>query len=340
MSLYAIRNLTRVYGERTVVDLAELAIEEGSICALLGANGAGKSTLFRILAFLEPPTSGEIRFLSRPVRFVEAELRRLRRQVVLLGQHPVLFTTSVHANLDFGLKIRKIGRAERHRRIAAALDLVGMADFRQAAAQHLSGGETQRVALARALALSPRVLLCDEPTAGVDAEHQGIILDLLRRIHEEQGITVLFTTHDHGQAAAIARRTLTLDRGRLAATDGANLLAATVLERAGNRLLLGIGPHIRLWCDTTAAVVSGQRLAVVIDPGGVLLLDGSEPEAENLVVGRCRQIIETDDGVRITVDAGVGLAFLLPMARYRQLRPLAGDLLRLRIPAAAVRFRG
>jgi tungstate transport system ATP-binding protein len=133
----------------------------------------------------------------------------------MVDQHPILFTTTVFKNLEFGLKVRKIAKNERERMIAESLEMVGMQYFAQAPAHRLSGGETQRVALARAFAVAPKVLLCDEPTANVDEENQTIILQILRQINELKGISILFTTHDRAQALSLARQTLILNRGRI-----------------------------------------------------------------------------------------------------------------------------
>ena len=176
MTLYRLTDVTRVFDDRTVVDIPALSIEAGGRYALLGPNGAGKTTLLDILAFLERPTTGTIAFRSKPVDFSRQRLRRLRQQVVMVAQSPILFTTTVFQNVAFGLKVRKIRGKERRKRVEDALEQVGMAAFSGAMAHRLSGGETQRVALAQALAVSPKVLLCDEPTANVDAEHQAGIM--------------------------------------------------------------------------------------------------------------------------------------------------------------------
>lgn len=166
--LYDISQLIKVYGDRTVLDISSLEIEKGSIYALLGPNGAGKTTLLNILGFLESPTTGNIIYRSSPVIFSEPFLKNLHKEVVVVDQYPILFTTTVYKNLEFGLKVRQIPKKDRDYIINETLEMVGMRDFIQAEAHQLSGGETQRVALARALAVSPEVLLCDEPTSSVD----------------------------------------------------------------------------------------------------------------------------------------------------------------------------
>lgn len=217
--LYVISHLKKVFDNRTVLDIPFLKIESGIIYALLGSNGAGKTTLLNILGFLEPPTRGNILYRSGQVIFSTSHLQNLRQEVVLVDQNPILFTTSVFKNVEFGLRIRRIPKNERIKIVIEALDMVGMRHFAQAQAQNLSAGETQRVALARGLVVSPQVLLCDEPTSSVDVEHQTTILNILKQINEERKISIVFTTHDGHQAAFLSRHTLSLDRGRLVYTD-------------------------------------------------------------------------------------------------------------------------
>jgi len=220
LTVYNISDLTKVYGARTVLDISALEIQQGSIYALLGPNGAGKTTLLNILGFLELPTTGNVYYHLTLVQFSEAYLQPLRKAVVMVDQHPILFTTTVHKNLEFGLKIRQIPKKEREHIIAESLDLVGMRNLAQAPAHQLSGGETQRVAIARALAVNPEVLLCDEPTSSVDVENQVAIINILRQINDLKKITIVFTTHDRYQVASLAHHTLFLNHGRLAADAG------------------------------------------------------------------------------------------------------------------------
>jgi len=212
MSLYTINRLRKTFGGRDVLNIPELTIEKGKIYALLGANGTGKTTLLNLLAFLDTPSDGEILFDSDKVNYAEKELKKLRRKVIMLDQQPILFSTSVFKNLEFGLKIRKVNKAERRRCIEEALDTVGMTEFINAQAIHLSGGESQRVALARVLVLQPEVLLCDEPTSNVDRANQSIIIDLLRELNSRKKLSIIFSTHDHNLALTLAHQTINLDQ--------------------------------------------------------------------------------------------------------------------------------
>ena len=214
MSLFEAKRLTKVYEGRTVLDLSDLVLEKQRIYALQGPNGSGKTTLLEILALLIPPTMGKLVYQGKEVDFASWELTSLRRQIVLVHQNPVLFTTTVYKNLEFGLKVRGVPKSSRDKIIQDSLDLVGMRGFLRAEAHKLSGGETQRVAIARALACSPGVMLFDEPTSSVDVENRIIIERIIRDINSEKRISVVFTSHDITQASRLSHEVIPLFEGR------------------------------------------------------------------------------------------------------------------------------
>ena len=324
--LYEISKLKKVYGARTVLDIPYLEIEKSSIYALLGPNGAGKTTLLNILAFLDPPTSGTIRYCSQPVQHQEINLQALRKSVVMVDQHPILFTTSVYRNLEFGLKIRGWSAKERDRIIAESLDLVGMRDFAGAPAHRLSGGETQRVALARALALSPDVFLCDEPTSGVDVENRHIVVKILQTINEEKNISVVFTTHDRSQANALARDILVLDRGRLIPTTYENVLSGTIEQAnlSGYRFVLQNGMAF----DVPVSQVKGKSSSAraFLDPSGLEIVKMEENNHRSGALrGRIVSITAENEKIRLAVDSGVSISILLSVDDYRSKKVMVGD---------------
>jgi len=337
MSLFSLVDVTRVYDRRKILDIPELEIEENRIHALLGPNGAGKTTLLNMLGFLEAPTSGEILFRSTPVRFIEAELQRLRRLAVLVDQHPILFSTTVYKNLEFGLKIRGVTPGNRRHIIEETLDLVGMRSFIHYPAHQLSGGETQRVALARALALTPEVLLCDEPTSSVDVENQNIIITILRRINEAKKISVLFTTHDRSQAARLAHHTIFLNQGRLVPTMYENIFRGVLqTDRSGQpQCVIQDKMHLSIGADQV--IKNRQAVSVFIDPEKIDVRKPSEdPAAPNELRGRVVQIIEENGKVRIVVDAGVWVALLISKKHYQQIGFMVGATIGLSIPPEAI----
>jgi len=335
--IYTVSDLIKKYGSRTVLDIADLSIEREQIYALLGANGAGKTTLLNILGLLEAPTAGQIQYRGRPVGFTESELQSLRREIVLVNQHPILFTTTVFKNIEFGLKIRKVDKKERLRIIDESLDLVGMQEFSGAPAQHLSGGETQRVAIARGLALSPRVFLCDEPTSSVDVENQNIILTILRRINEAKKITVLFTTHDRSQAARLAHHTIVLNQGHLVPTLYENIFRGVLQTDPSGQPQCVIQDKMHLSIGADQVIPNRKAVSVFIDPEKIAVRTSSEdPAAANELQGRVVQIIEENAKVRIVVDAGVWVALLISKKRYQKIGFMVGATIALSIPPEAI----
>ena len=337
MSLFSLANITRVYDRRTVLDIPKLDIEENRIHALLGPNGAGKTTLLNMLGFLEAPTAGEISFRSKPVRFIEADLQPLRRAAILVDQHPILFSTTVYKNLEFGLKIRGIAPGNRRRIIEETLDLVGMRSFIGYPAHQLSGGETQRVALARALALSPEVLLCDEPTSSVDVENQNLIMTLLRHINETKKISVVFTTHDRSQAARLAHHTIVLNQGRLVPTLYENIFRGVLQTDPSGQPQCAIQDKMHLSIGVDQVLKNRKAVSVFIDPAKIAVRKSSEdPAAVNEMQGRVVQIIAENGKVRIVVDAGIWIALLISKKRYQKIGIMVGETIGLSIPPEAI----
>jgi len=335
--IYSITQLIKTYGSRTVLDIPRFEIERQGIYALLGPNGAGKTTFLNILGFIEPPSSGQITFRSQTVQFSEPELQRLRKDVVILDQQPILFTTTVFKNLEFGLKIRGILQRQRRRIIDETLELVGMQDFAQAQAPKLSGGETQRVAIARALALSPAVLLCDEPTSSVDVENQSIISNILRQVADTKKITILFTTHDRLLAASLARHTLVLNHGQMVPTVYENIFSARLDQNESDTHHCVIGDIIRLTIKPDMLNEQKKQVRVFINPEQIMV--GSNAEENKLLnnlQGRVVQVSAENGLIRVVIDAGILIAMLMPPEKYNQTRPMVGESINVSIPPEAV----
>ena len=333
MMLYKAEQLQVLAGERTILDISELAIEAGKIYGLLGANGAGKTTLLNILAFLESPTSGSMEFVGKPVHFSRTGLQQLRRQVVMVAQHPVLFSTTVYNNIAFGLKIRKISPAKREKIIDQVLEQVDLTAFKHEPAQGLSGGEVQRIALARALALSPRVLLCDEPTSSVDVENQAAIIGILKEMNSSHNISIIFTSHDRLQAAALAHHTLILDHGSLTGVARENIFDCTFAgEQQGSEQLCLLQNRVRLLLPAVGRTEGKKQIS--LDPKDITLVaDDPEPGSEAVLQGQLVQLMAEAGQIRMVVDVGVLITVLLDPAQYRQEKPAIGDRLSLQIGA-------
>ncbi|MFF3069800.1 ABC transporter ATP-binding protein [Kitasatospora sp. NPDC057904] len=200
--------LTVAYGSRRraapVLDATDLRLPAGSFTALLGPSGCGKSTVLGAVAGFVRPTAGRVVVGGEPVTGPGPD-----RGVVF--QHYALFPwLTARGNVEFALKRLGLPRAERRRRALIALDEVGLADSAATYPAQLSGGMQQRVALARALAAEPEVLLLDEPFGALDALTRARMQELLTRLWRRTGTTMLFVTHDIGEALAVAERVVVL----------------------------------------------------------------------------------------------------------------------------------
>ncbi len=218
--MFELKNISKSYAGRNVLEVDDLRIPEKAITSLAGPNGAGKSTLLRLIAFLQRPETGSIRFRGEEVRFSRLELVDIRRKVTLVEQNPFIFRGTVYSNVTYGLRVRGVPRRELKERAKEALESVGLEDFEGRDARSLSGGEQQRLALARAVILRPLALLLDEPTAHVDPSRTASIENLIKNLQRERNLTIVLATHDPAQAQNLTDRIIILDSGRVVKRQG------------------------------------------------------------------------------------------------------------------------
>ncbi len=203
-------NIEVRYHKRTVLKVDRFELCNGETHAILGPSGSGKSTLLRILGLLEKPTHGQVTLDGRAV---EPGDREARMMMAAVFQNPYLFKGTVAENVAYGLALRKVPRAERDDRVAAALERVGLGGTQKASALRLSGGEAQRVALARALVLEPRILLLDEPLSYLDPLIRRRLVQDFSQILSADGVTALYVTHDQDEAMVVADRVSIINDG-------------------------------------------------------------------------------------------------------------------------------
>lgn len=210
---FDIQQLKKNYNERTILSIDSLAIEKGKVHALIGPNGAGKSTFLRLLALLDRPTEANLKVFGFDYCQLLREKIKWQRRMTIVLQKPVLFNQSVFNNVAYALKVRRIPRMERKKRVEETLDWVGMGSMARQNALTLSGGEAQRVALARAIIFRPDVLFLDEPTANLDPANVTMIENLIKKINQELGTTIVMVTHNLFQARRLAHKTIVLMEG-------------------------------------------------------------------------------------------------------------------------------
>jgi putative ABC transport system ATP-binding protein len=215
------RNLTRTYtkGSTTITPLErlDLDMEEGSFTALMGPSGSGKTTLLNLIAGIDRPSSGSLLIGGVDIsNLSHSKLAQWRGQNIgyifqLYNLVPVL---TAYENVELPLLLHNLSAAERHKRVAAALELTGIADRHDHFPRQLSGGQEQRVAIARAIVTDPKIVVADEPTGDLDRQSAGEILSLLQQINVELGRTLIMVTHD-AKTTIYAERILHLDKGKL-----------------------------------------------------------------------------------------------------------------------------
>ncbi|MBL7575604.1 energy-coupling factor transport system ATP-binding protein [Peptoniphilus asaccharolyticus DSM 20463] len=224
MSLVEIKNLTHIYNpdssfEKRALDKVSLKIEKGEFIGLIGHTGSGKSTLIQHLNGLIKPTEGEIYIDGKNISSKEVKLQEIRQSVGLVFQYPEyqLFEETIEKDIAFGPKNQGFDSEEVTKRVKEAMDSVGLdyETLKDRSPFELSGGQKRRVAIAGVLAMQPKLLILDEPTAGLDPAGRDEILGEIREIFSKREITIIVVSHSMEDMAEIADRIVVMNRGKL-----------------------------------------------------------------------------------------------------------------------------
>lgn len=213
-----IEKIKKTYGERTVLDIEELSVEEGSLLGVIGPNGAGKSTLLNIIAGIERQTEGKLYYGENRSETIPY------REITMVFQSPYLLHTTAEKNIAYPLKLRGWKDAAINKRVEELTEELGLVRLRKQKAWTLSSGEMQKVALARALSFRPKLLLLDEPTANIDPATTGELERMMTKINEREGTTIIIITHNLSQAKRICQNTALLHNGKLVEAGPASVL--------------------------------------------------------------------------------------------------------------------
>ncbi len=250
-------------GVVTALDDINLEIKRGEIFGIIGLSGAGKSTLVRCINYLEVPTAGSVVFMGKSLGNLKAkELRDARRQMsMIFQQFNLLEQRNVIKNITFPLELIGTDEETALKKAEMLLKLVGLEDRAKAYPSQLSGGQKQRVAIARALATDPKVLLCDEATSALDPNTTKQILELLKKINREMGVTVIVITHEMAVIEAICDRVAIIDSSHIAEEGAVARVFAEPKTAIGKQLILGeaaknqdfTGKKLRLVFDGTSS---------------------------------------------------------------------------------------
>lgn len=215
------REITKIFKQKKArikaLDHVSMTIEPGEIVGIIGYSGAGKSTLVRMINGLDTPSSGELLLdETNIVGMSERKLRGIRRNIGMIFQQFNLMSSRTAAgNIEYPLQLQGVGKQERAQRVQELLDFVGLGDKGKSYPEQLSGGQKQRVGIARALATNPSLLLADEATSALDPTTTQEVLDLLRRVNKEFGITIVIITHEMEVVRSIADKVAVMENGRV-----------------------------------------------------------------------------------------------------------------------------
>ena len=211
-TLVSFEGVVKRFGGFVAVQKLDFGIRKGEFLAIMGSSGCGKTTTLRMLAGLEAPTEGVIKLAGKPIN----DLPTWSRDTPMVWQSLALFPfLNVRENVEFALKMRGVGKADRRRRAEQWLDRMQITEFAERNISQLSGGQRQRVALARSLVVEPEILLLDEPLSALDAALKVRMQSVLKNLQRETGITFVYVTHSQSEAFSMADRVVIMSRGKI-----------------------------------------------------------------------------------------------------------------------------
>lgn len=306
MALIEIRNLTKAFGNLKAVDDISLDIQSGEFITLLGPSGSGKTTVLRMIAGFEDPDAGLIKLNGEDI----THLPPFDRDVNTVFQDYALFPhMSVQENVEYGLRTRKVPKAERAKQAIAAIASVKLEETVHRLPHQLSGGQRQRIALARALVLRPRVLLLDEPLGALDRQLREEMQVELKKIQRDAGITFVFVTHDQEEAMRMSDRIVVFNSGRIEQVG----TPEQVYEEPRTNFVAGFLGTANIFTADMASKLLGASSTVSIRPERIRLqaLGTKIDKSETSIVGTINEaafvgantiyIIETEFGMKLTV---------------------------------------
>jgi putative spermidine/putrescine transport system ATP-binding protein len=316
-------------GVSLVVKDLNLNIGKGEFLTMLGPSGSGKTTCLMMLAGFETATNGEIKLDGRPINQVPPH----KRGIGMVFQNYALFPhMTVGENLAFPLEVRGIGKSDREAKVKRALDMVQMYDFINRRPAQLSGGQQQRIALARALVFDPSLVLMDEPLGALDKQLREHMQFEIKHLHESLGITVVYVTHDQGEALTMSDRIAVFNDGRIqqlappadlyerpdnsfvAGFIGENnKLPGTIEELSGDKALVRLATGEVIDATPVNVTQKGQKTLVSIRPERIEFKPEMMPEGAHMIAAEVLEVIYMGDILRAVLRVAGSDDFVMKM---------------------------
>ena len=319
-----VHELTKRYSPQVSVGPISFEVHEGEFFSLLGPSGCGKTTTLRCIAGFEALSQGSIRLHGERLDDKPPH----RRDVGLVFQNYALFPhLSVFDNVAFGLRLRRLGRAEIADRVGRVLQLVDLAGMAARYPAQLSGGQQQRVAIARSLVLEPRILMFDEPLSNLDFKLRLQMREELRNLQRRLGKTSIYVTHDQSEALVLSDRIAVLSHGQIEQIGtpaeiyehpasafvaefigSSNMLRGRIVERAGDGVTVTTDTGLRLRCRADGEIADGVDISVLLRPERihVEMPGGTAAAGQNRVSARIADVTYLGEDLHLSLDLASG----------------------------------
>jgi len=305
----SLKGLTKSFGSLAAVDNLDLDIASGEFFSMLGPSGSGKTTVLRMIAGFELPSSGTVSLAGQDV----TQLAPFDRDVNTVFQDYALFGhMSVFENVEYGLKVRKLPKAERKRKVMEALDTVRLADLAERKPSQLSGGQRQRIALARAIVVEPKVLLLDEPLGALDLKLREQMQIELKQLQRQLAITFVFVTHDQEEALTLSDRIAVFNDGKIEQLGTPQEL----YEKPKSEFVAGFVGTSNIFDEAAAGTLFGKKGCFALRPEKVAV---STKKSAGSLEGIVAEVIYLGSFTRLIIDVmGVHVKATVPADEFHR----------------------
>ncbi|KUO50830.1 MAG: hypothetical protein APF76_01225 [Desulfitibacter sp. BRH_c19] len=332
------KNLIWEIKGNTIIDVESFRIHEGEHAALIGPNGSGKSSLFKLLAYLQKPTKGEINFnaLSRNKSLIDK-----RREMAVVFQEPLLLNMTVYDNVAYGLKLRKVKNIKGE--VENWLERLKILHLKSRYPKNLSGGEAQRVSIARAMALKPKILFLDEPFTALDAPTKAQLLEEMNILIKQTSMTSLFITHEFSEIPFLADKVYAMSKGRIVQQGSLEDIfyrpineEVADLVGADNQYEVEIAEKVSQ--DNYIVMEKNSLLKIRVSIKNTILLPGPRVKAlirsedvelgsgdVNSFQGYIKRIMPFGLHYKLTLDAGIEISLIISKQQFLEINPKTKD---------------